>query len=91
MPAKNRNDLKDPRYRAARKWVLDNNPQCVVPGCHTPADTVDHIVPVSLGGDPYLTANMQPMCNKHNGQKGARLTIPRVDWVNPRYNIKAHP
>jgi hypothetical protein len=31
---------------------------------------------------------MQPMCNKHNGQKGARLTIPRVDWVHPRYGIK---
>jgi hypothetical protein len=30
---------------------------------------------------------MQPMCNKHNSQKGARLTIPRVDWVNQRYKI----
>ena len=87
MPSE-RKDLKDPRYLKARKWILERNPACVIPGCHTPADTVDHIIPVSLGGDPYSVANMQPMCKQHNGLKSNKLTMPRVDWVNQRYGIK---
>ena len=86
MPAKNRNDLKDPRYLKARRWVLDHNPQCIIPGCATPADTVDHIIPVSRGGDPYSQENLRPAhygCNSRRGNKTTYIstaTTTTRDW-----------
>lgn len=40
--------------------------------CHRPADTVDHVVPRTLGGtdDP---ANLRAACRPHNLDKGGRL------------------
>lgn len=34
--------------------------------------TVDHIVPKAKGGGEHLN-NKQPMCNRHNSKKGAKL------------------
>lgn len=37
--------------------------------------TVDHIEPVSLDGNRYDMANLQPMCKTHNEQKGNRTDL----------------
>jgi 5-methylcytosine-specific restriction endonuclease McrA len=45
--------------------------KCVIPGCERTDLTVDHIVPLALGGT-HTVDNIQPMCRHHNCSKGAR-------------------
>jgi 5-methylcytosine-specific restriction endonuclease McrA len=48
-----------------------NNGRCVV--CGTKENiTLDHIHPRSLGGS-YSFGNLQPMCSKHNSEKGSKV------------------
>lgn len=44
-------------------------PWCSVPGCGDTDLTVDHIVPLSDGGDPYDLDNLQVLCRRHNSAK----------------------
>jgi 5-methylcytosine-specific restriction endonuclease McrA len=59
----------DPVYRRFRAQTLAAKPNCVYPGCTKVADTLDHIIPVSLGGGNE-PANLRPMCRKHNEALG---------------------
>ena len=52
-----------------RKQRLAIDPFCV--WCHAPAEMVDHIKPINLGGDPWDIDNTQSMCNKCHAQKSA--------------------
>lgn len=77
------------RYRRARLMVLarDGHVCRMVPGCSTFAGTVDHVVPLALGGDPYDPANMRAACAFHNSQAGGALAsrrelgVPSRDWL----------
>jgi 5-methylcytosine-specific restriction endonuclease McrA len=40
--------------------------------CGGPADTVDHVRPVALGGDHYDEDNLVASCARCNAQKGGR-------------------
>ena len=63
-------------WRRLRATILAGNPPCSICGLRL-ATTVDHIVPVSLGGaelDPY---NCRPACTKCNYGRGARLVNSR--------------
>lgn len=41
-------------------------PWCLVPGCPSTDLTVDHIVPLSEGGEPYAVDNLRVLCRRHN-------------------------
>lgn len=71
------------RWRKSRLSFLKRNPCCVSckeRGIFTPANVVDHIVPVSQGGEFWDRSNWQPMCaschntksgkERHNQEKG---------------------
>jgi 5-methylcytosine-specific restriction endonuclease McrA len=61
----------DARWRRARQAVLArDHRECCVIGCGEEATTVDHIVPVSLGGDYYALDNLRAMCRSHNASRG---------------------
>lgn len=51
-------------YRGKCQYCLD-----------APADTLDHIVPISKGGEEDLQ-NVIPMCRKCNEEKGDELLSP---------------
>jgi hypothetical protein len=56
--------------------------RCLYPGCKETKLTMDHIVPLSLGGahDVY---NVQPLCGSHNSRKHTKIIDYRCfeDWT----------
>lgn len=60
---------QNPEYRRNRDLLLREHPQCSL--CTNPADTVDHIRPVSQGGGHSLD-NLRPMCRSCNSKLGQR-------------------
>jgi 5-methylcytosine-specific restriction endonuclease McrA len=59
----------DPTYKRLRAEILAPKPLCSYPGCRLVADTLDHIVPVSRGGQ-NTRENLRPMCRRHNEALG---------------------
>lgn len=45
--------------------------------------TVDHVVPISLGGDNTIV-NIQPLCKPCNSHKGVRTTDYRIGFANAK-------
>jgi 5-methylcytosine-specific restriction endonuclease McrA len=69
------------RWRELRRQILTANPLCVY--CGAPASELDHVVPLSMGGDPFALENLVSSCKRCNSSKGARLAAaarrePRV-------------
>jgi 5-methylcytosine-specific restriction endonuclease McrA len=70
--------MKNPAYNRAsyqtnRRLVLvASEGRCCVAGCHRPATTADHVIPLARGGTHDLT-NLRAMCRYHNSALGARL------------------
>jgi 5-methylcytosine-specific restriction endonuclease McrA len=59
------------RWRKLRLRVLErDHRECCYIGCPRPATQVDHIVPVSLGGDYYAIDNLRAICAFHNASRG---------------------
>lgn len=64
------------RWKRMRHVHLLNNPWCVEclkknPPVYEPAKVLDHIKPVSIGGDFWSTDNHQGMCTScHNSKSG---------------------
>ena len=52
---------------------------CLVPGCINEDVTVDHVIPLSLGGRNHIS-NLQPLCKSHNSSKGAKVIDYRLDY-----------
>lgn len=70
-------------WRRIRAQVLAESQLCWICG-HGAADTVDHVIPLSKGGDPLDPANLRPahgvngcpVCRrKCNSSKGAHVTL----------------
>jgi 5-methylcytosine-specific restriction endonuclease McrA len=56
----------------------------MVDGCGTPATTVDHVVPLALGGAMYDPDNLRAACAAHNASAGASLPrVPARDLGSP--------
>lgn len=79
----------DTAWRTMRARVLREEPVCAVAGCNRPSTTVDHIIPLSLGGPRVLRSNLQGMCASHNFAKGNRLGAGR-DRVAPAPSSSRH-
>jgi 5-methylcytosine-specific restriction endonuclease McrA len=45
--------------------------KCLYPGCDSYDITMDHVIPLKLGGT-HTPDNVQPLCRNHNSQKSAR-------------------
>jgi len=61
-------------WRELREYVLSQNPICVMcqsRGLTVLAEEVDHIVPMSKGGEPYDLDNLQPLCKSCHSRKTA--------------------
>lgn len=63
----NRNQ-ESKKFYGSKEWqrvryiILSKNPFCIE--CERPADVVDHITPITKGGDKLNLDNLQPMCHK---------------------------
>ena len=68
----------DPRYHLYRwekesKAFRSDHPlceMCLKKGIYTPAEVVDHIIPVAICKDFWDSSNWQSLCKKHNAEKG---------------------
>ena len=67
-------------WKTVRRRVLErDNHTCQIglPGCLGQANSVDHIVPVALGGDWYNLDNLRAACAPCNGEL-AKITQKHV-------------
>jgi 5-methylcytosine-specific restriction endonuclease McrA len=84
MPAKDRADLRTQEWKRTRAFILDRDAHtCAY--CGGEADTVDHIVPKSLGGGNE-PGNLLACCRRCNSAKADRIN-KRVNWTNPRWGV----
>lgn len=66
------------RHRKLREVYLANNPfceECARNNRVSEARVLDHIIPLSQGGAPYDTDNLQALCVKCHNQKTARERV----------------
>jgi len=85
VPAKNRPDLKASDWKTMRLHILKRDAEtCAY--CGAEADTVDHIIPASMGGttDP---SNLIAACNRCNGTKSNKVHA-RTNWVRGGWGIR---
>lgn len=81
---KNREHLKRSNGRGIgvpaevrRRIVETCNNRCIAPGCGKGPVTMDHVIPVSLGGE-HAPSNIQPLCRSCNSAKGVGTTDYRT-------------
>lgn len=65
------------RVTGTRRWREQTKPSVLKPGarcaeCGRPAETVDHVEPVSQGGAHHDRRNLRPICHRCNAKKGGR-------------------
>lgn len=63
------------RWRSLRALKLSESPlceECQRKGILTPAQMVDHIVPINKGGTPLDMSNLQSLCGSCHAAKSAR-------------------
>lgn len=80
-----RSDLNKAVWQRLRKTILDRD-QHTCAYCGREATTVDHIIPVSLGGDMHPT-NLVAACRSCNSSKGG---INRIKQKDPRFLVPRH-
>ena len=59
-------------WKNLRAYKVSLNPICEVLGCNQIVHTVDHIVPIKLGGKRLDLSNLQSLCKFHNFSKTAK-------------------
>lgn len=62
-------------WRKFRKLKLQTNPfceECYKKGIITEAKVVDHIIPISKGGNPLSEDNVQSLCSSCHNKKSGR-------------------
>jgi len=57
------------KWRNFREFYIQNNPVCESEGCTQAGYFVDHIHPISEGGDIFNEDNVQTLCPSCNGRK----------------------
>ena len=61
----------DDRWRKFAKWYLQHYPICATKGCGRPAREVDHVIPLTQGGDHCDVTNSQALCKSCHSRKTA--------------------
>lgn len=69
-----RDDVTSYAYRQIRASILSESDVCVLCG-HAGSDAIDHLFPVSRGGDEYDRANMAPI----HGVKGCVVCLRKCN------------
>lgn len=81
-PEKPKNWLKDQSHAAiysSSRWIklrlmiLSQTPTCKM--CTKPAKYIDHILPISQGGEIWNENNLQPLCISCNARKTAKQKL----------------
>ena len=65
----------------AAEWqgVLDRyGRKCLYPGCERTDITMDHVIPLALGG-AHSVDNVQPLCSSHNSSKSKKIADYRYN------------
>lgn len=60
-----------------RRRILRAGATCI--DCGNPADTVDHIIPISKGG-PHAGWNLAPMCRHCNERKADSVRLDLIPY-----------
>ena len=63
---------KDAQWVNLRKRVLREEPICAEDGCTAPSTSVDHIVSLANGGDPFDRRNLRGMCEPHHRRRSSQ-------------------
>ena len=58
------------RWRRTRAVVLAEEPMCR--SCGLPAQAVDHVIDIALGGAEYDRSNLRPLCHRCHNAKRAK-------------------
>jgi 5-methylcytosine-specific restriction endonuclease McrA len=77
-----KNPYSDPVYRKNRKTVLEASAY-TCHYCKGPANTADHIIPVSFGGGHEID-NLLPCCKSCNSTRQNK-TMVRLKYWNRKY------
>lgn len=71
-----------PRWRRLRARILQRDPTCrrIRDGrpCGAPSTEVDHVTPVSEGGDPWAEGNLMGVCEPCHKAKSAAEASDRM-------------
>ncbi len=73
------------KWRSFRKSILAKEPlcrECSDRQFFFPATVVDHILPISEGGEPFDPKNMQPLCVSCHNRKSLRERKNKKDITN---------
>ena len=67
-------------WRMTRKFYIKANPLCELCKRETPsiikaANVIDHIKPISLGGNKLDQTNLMGLCTMHHNKKSARESV----------------
>jgi 5-methylcytosine-specific restriction protein A len=57
------------RWRELRAAKLRASPICEHEGCRLLATEIDHIIPLSAGGDRWDWSNLSALCHQHHADK----------------------
>jgi 5-methylcytosine-specific restriction endonuclease McrA len=59
-------------------WICGRGIDLTLPPRHPMSATTDHVIPLSLGGDPLDPANQRPAHYRCNSARGNRAVRPRL-------------
>ena len=89
----NRKIYDSKRWKVLRHLKLIDNPFCECKECEgldTPADMVDHIIPINMGGDPFDKRNIQSMPSHpcHDAKSGREAHGKCERWTRNSNGLK---
>ena len=63
---------KSQPWKDVRARVLREEPVCAEEGCQERSTSVDHVVSLADGGEPYARSNLRGMCFAHHKRRSSQ-------------------